>query len=63
MEFNNDITYKGLMNEVLVMCHTYAYCRLNAEFHLFRSFQVLACKQGLLFKLEAIILFWCCIHA
>jgi len=25
------------------------------------SFQVLACKQGLVFKLGAIILFWCCI--
>ena len=32
----------------------------TAVYHCLRSSQVLAVKQGLLFKLEAIILFWCC---
>ncbi len=32
----------------------------TAVYHCIRSWQVLAVKQGLLFKLEAIILFWCC---
>lgn len=29
MEFNNDITYKGLMNEVLVVCPSGAHCSVS----------------------------------
>ncbi len=59
-DYNQDETYKRLMNEASPLL---IFSRLDTlQFRsLPCSFQVLACKQGLVFKLGAIILFWCCI--
>ena len=56
-KFNDDDTYKSLLNEVHSH-HNHSGVCFSVSSCVF-SFQVLACKQGLIFKLDAIIIFWC----